>query len=289
MLLPKDFKYHLESFLNNTIIESHTLSGGDTSSVFKIETSSKEFAILKLGTNKTSNNLLNAELNGLRCIANSKTIHTPVIYSYGSYNELPYLFMEYVPSKRPNKEDFSRLGQQLAQLHKHSSESFGLESPNYIGRLKQQNNQTDSWIDFYSEYRLGIQFQLALNNGLLKASEIPTIASVKSYLESICHSIKPSLLHGDLWSGNYLIATDGTPYLIDPSVYYGHSEIDIAMSKLFGGFDASFYEAYHGEFPITEHFQTRIEIYQLYYLLVHLNMFGSSYYTSVKQILNKHF
>ena len=103
------------------------------------------------------------------------------------------------------------------------------------------------------------------------------------------NDISPSLLHGDLWSGNFLIATDGTPYLIDPAVYYGHHEIDIAMSKLFGGFGMSFYKAYQEHFKFDSLTDSRIDLYQLYYLLVHLNLFGSSYMGAVNKILSKYF
>jgi fructosamine-3-kinase len=96
-------------------------------------------------------------------------------------------------------------------------------------------------------------------------------------------------LHGDLWAGNYLISTDGTPYLIDPAAYYGHSLVDIAMSKLFGSFGQSFYDAYHEINPKSENYSQQIELYQLYYLLVHLNLFGSGYYSSVSSVLRKYF
>ncbi|MCA0132204.1 fructosamine kinase family protein [Winogradskyella alexanderae] len=285
----EDLKRHLESFLNMSIIDSRPLSGGDTSSVYKLDTENKTSFILKCGPVKISNEMFQAEVKGLHLIENTETIKTPKVYDSGVHNDISYILMEYVTSKSPTKADFSRLGLQLANLHKHSSASFGLDYNNFIGRLKQQNNLTNSWIDFYGSQRLGIQFKLASNNGLLKDSEIPSSELIKSYLETICQDIKPTLLHGDLWNGNFLIATDGTPYLIDPSVYFGHAEIDIAMSKLFGGFDISFYNAYHIQNPITAHYQKRLEIYQLYYLLVHLNMFGASYYSSVKRVLNKHF
>ena len=197
--------------------------------------------------------------------------------------------MEYIDQKSPTKEDYIRLGFQLAQLHNHTSENFGLDSDNFIGSLKQKNNFADNWIEFYSEHRLGFQLKMAINKGLLKHPEVPSIDDIKTRLQSYCHKVKPCLIHGDLWNGNFIVSTDGSPYLIDPSVSYSHSEMDIAMSKLFGGFDLAFYQAYHNEKPITEFYYERIEMYQLYYLLVHLNIFGSSYYASVNRILNNHF
>ena len=143
--------------------------------------------------------------------------------------------------------------------------------------------------DFYIDERLLPQFDLAQSKGLLRSNEIPDKEIMKGNLNDLIKVVKPSLLHGDLWGGNFLIGKDGTPYLIDPAVYYGHHEVDIAMSKLFGGFGSAFYSAYYEVFPESSRINDRIEIYQLYYLLVHLNIFGSSYYGSVKQILNKYF
>lgn len=124
---------------------------------------------------------------------------------------------------------------------------------------------------------------------MLSKREIPTEELMWSRLNELFPTVKPALLHGDLWSGNYLISTSGEPYLIDPATYYGHYEVDLAMSKLFGGFGSSFYEAHQAALLPEQQFEERTDIYQLYYLLVHLNLFGSSYYNSVCQILNRYF
>jgi fructosamine-3-kinase len=128
---------------------------------------------------------------------------------------------------------------------------------------------------------------MARDHGLLSATDIPDDTKMLSVFEELFSGVTPSLLHGDLWNGNYLISTDGTPYLIDPAVYYGHSEVDLAMSLLFGGFGESFYAAYHEIIPATPGMDERIGIYQLYYLLVHLNLFGAAYYERVKQGLRR--
>jgi fructosamine-3-kinase len=181
------------------------------------------------------------------------------------------------------------LGKQLANLHLNKSKTFGFNTDNFIGTLTQSNTTHQNWVDFYIEERLAPQLKIAVQKQLLSTVEVPETNTMKLKTTAFFKDVEPSLLHGDLWSGNYLIATNGTPYLIDPASYYGHSEVDIAMSLLFGGFGSSFYEAYHAVIHEETHTKARIELYQLYYLLVHLNLFGSSYYHSVKRIINKYF
>ncbi|WP_370391343.1 fructosamine kinase family protein [uncultured Winogradskyella sp.] len=278
---------HLEDILNTSIVSYRPLSGGDISAVFKIETKTGAY-VLKCGA-KEKTSLFEAEAQGLNLIAKTQTIATPKVIAVGAHHETPYLLMEFIASKTPEKEDYNKLGNQLAQFHNCYAEQFGLSSDNFIGSLFQKNTPSKNWIDFYSINRLGVQFELAVSQGLLNPKEIPSQKEIKNVLKSLCSDVKPSLLHGDLWSGNYIIAKDGTPYLIDPATYYGHAEVDIAMTKLFGGFGSHFYEAYHDVIPISNHYNERIDLYQLYYLLVHLNLFGRSYYNSVQRILKRYF
>ena len=158
---------------------------------------------------------------------------------------------------------------------------------NFIGSLPQQNSHYDAWTDFYIANRLLPQFVLAVDTGRLGASDFPSEDKLHTVLSELFEGIRPSLLHGDLWGGNYLISSDGIPYLIDPAVYDGHSEVDLAMSRLFGGFGSRFYAAYHEVIPSQKGSEERNAVYQLYYLLVHLNLFGASYYPSVMQILKR--
>lgn len=279
---------HISKLLNEQILSSHSVSGGDISESYKIITS-KNCYFLK--TNQSPNALLmfQAEAFGLQLIQNSNTIKTPAVLFCNTFKEYSFLILEYIESKSPSSLDFKNLGIKLAELHQTSAETFGLEQSNFIGSLNQSNTLNASWADFYIQERLLPQLQLAKKNGLLSESECPTENSIIEKLQELCFNVKPSLLHGDLWSGNYLISKSGLPYLIDPAIYYGHHEVDIAMSKLFGGFGDDFYKAYYNVFPPELNTASRIEIYQLYYLLVHLNLFGKSYYSSVKGILKKHF
>ncbi len=197
--------------------------------------------------------------------------------------------MEHIEAKSPNSKDLELFGNQLAQLHKVTSDEFGFEENNFIGSLHQSNKTHTKWNDFYLEEHLIPQLELSKSKGLLNVDEIPETQKLKDICFPYFKNAKSSLLHGDLWSGNYLISTSGKPYLIDPAIYFGHNEVDIAMSKLFGGFGQSFYDSYHSFISKDKFTEDRIQLYQLYYLLVHLNMFGTSYYSSVKQILSKYF
>ena len=181
-------------------------------------------------------------------------------------------------------------GTQLAKLHLNHKAKFGFTSDNFIGSLPQSNKQYSDWANFYWHERIAPQLKLAKQNNLLHASKIISEQTAIAVFEELLgKDVKPTLLHGDLWAGNYLIATDGTPYLIDPATYWGHSMVDIAMSKLFGGFGNEFYTAYHEIIPKTDNYNAQIDLYQLYFLLVHLNLFGRSYYGSVSSILKHYF
>ncbi len=283
-----DLKSHLSNHLNETITKVSSVSGGDISEAYKINTPTNTY-FLKLNNASNALSLFKAEAKGLQLINNTNIIKAPQVLAYDAFQDSAFLLMAFIESKSPSPKDFKKLGAQLGKLHKCTSEDFGLNHDNFIGSLPQSNQQYKHWVDFYTYERLLPQLKLARQKKLLSNNECPSAEIIKSCLSSLFKTIKSSLLHGDLWSGNYLISKNGTPYLIDPAVYYGHNEVDIAMSKLFGGFGNSFYEAYHSHFPKDEYTKSRIEIYQLYYLLVHLNLFGRSYYGSVVSILEKYF
>lgn len=234
--------------------------------------------------------MFQTEKSGLETISKSNTIATPRILLCEKLEKGGFILMEYIEPKRPNSKEMELFGHQLAALHKiQESKTFGWETDNFIGSLPQSNRKHLTWAEFYTQERLIPQIRLAKESRKLGASEIPSEGELRKSCENFFYKIKPSLLHGDLWSGNYLISENSAPYLIDPATYFGHSEVDIAMTRLFGGFDASFYSAYAENFPEVGGEKERRDIYQLYYLLVHLNLFGSSYAGSVKSILKTYF
>ena len=262
------------------------LKGGDTSEVFKIETENERI-VVKTNSGSGSIRMFEVEKKGLELLAKTNTIGIPKVYGNEVINNESYLFLEFIETKPPDSQDFAKLGSCLRSLHNQSSVLFGLDFDNWIGSLEQKNTYETQWQEFYINHRLWPQ----MKKSDLKHSTSFTTTYNKSKLRD-CHllqdlNIKPKLLHGDLWSGNFVIKHDGTPYLIDPAVYYGDPLVDIAMSKLFGGFESYFYETYFDGNDLIN--GDLIEIYQLYYLLVHLNIFGASYLDSVNRLMKKHF
>lgn len=271
-----------------TFLKSRTISGGDIGAAHKLQTKSAVF-FLKIYSGPHAKAMTDAEITGLRTIADTNTIKTPNLVHSDRFEQSAYLLMEFIEPKRPDANDYAKLGKKLGLLHRTPQDFFGFKNDNFIGRLPQPNVQADNWATFYATERLGKQLQLSESKGLLRAEEVPNSALLIQVLKRYTLNIKPALLHGDLWGGNYIIGTTGEPYLIDPAVYYGHSEVDVAMTRLFGGFSPDFYQAYHSIVPKSKHYDACMDLYQLYYLLVHLNLFGRSYYGQVKRLLERYF
>ena len=287
--MDKHLKEHIAYLLCVNIHGIQSVSGGDISEAYLLETETERF-FCKINRGENGYELFKAEKLGLQAIAQSKTISVPNILLCEPLEKGGFLVMDYIEAKRPSETDFELLGHQLAALHHHTTQNeFGFSTDNYIGNLEQSNSNHLEWADFYVQERLVPQLQLAKATGRLNDDEVPSENQLLTNCKNLFPHTKPSLLHGDLWSGNYLISTNGTPYLIDPAVYYGHHEVDLAMTRLFGGFGSSFYGAYQEIFPLIGNEKERTDIYQLYYLLVHLNMFGSSYKASVMEIMQRYF
>lgn len=279
---------YISECIDEPIVTFKPVSGGSISSAYRLETRSKTY-FLKVNREPTALTMFQAEQAGLEAIEKTKTIAVPHVHLIGSLGSQAFLLMDHVESKRPDGSDYRRLGMQLGRLHQTAGEQFGFTGDNFIGSLPQSNRNHADWPEFYWRERILPQLEMARRKGLLPEKAIPTERKAVNLFTQVFGEVKPVLLHGDLWGGNYLIASDGTPYLIDPATYYGHSMVDIAMSHLFGGFGTLFYEAYHEQIPRTDNHDVQIDLYQLYFLLVHLNLFGSGYYASVASILKRYF
>lgn len=284
----KSIQGYISDKISEKINSTKPVTGGSISSAYLLETSNKNF-FLKINKAPEALEMFLAEQKGLNTIEQTGTISIPHVHLVDSHNEKAFILMDYVENKRPDPADYSRLGTELAGLHLIVQRDFGFGSDNFIGNLPQSNHIHSDWIEFYWEERISPQLQLALKAGLLSEKETPTKQQSIEIFNRFLKNVTPSLLHGDLWGGNYLISTDGTPYLIDPAVYIGHSMVDISMSKLFGRFGTEFYDAYHDIIPKPEYYDEQIELYQLYFLLAHLNMFGRGYYSSASNILKRYF
>ncbi len=227
------------------------------------------------------------ESEGLNWVRRNCSLYVPQTLAQGSYEDRHFLLMDWIPSA-PKQPDYSeRLGEGLAELHMCTAKSFGLDRNNYIAILPQNNDWKDRWFDFFVEKRLEPQLQLAYYNQLVGEKFLGRFRSLYPFLEDFFPLEKPALLHGDLWSGNVLPDAGGSPALIDPAVYFGHREVDLAFSRLFGGFDSRFYEAYQDVFPLEPGFEDRVAVYNLYPLLVHLNLFGKAYLSGIQQTLRR--
>ena len=210
-------------------------------------------------------------------------------------NSNQYLLLEYLKSSSKSISFWEDLGHSLANLHLFNSQLsnnqvtlFGFSQNNYIGATVQINTWEREWIHFFREHRLKFQLKMARDKGLLSSSHIKKSEILLKKLDSILFSPSyPELLHGDLWRGNVHIDEHGHPVIIDPAVYYGHGEADLAMTELFGHFPLSFYESYKSIYPIEPNADERKEIYNLYHLLNHLNLFGSGYMRNCLEIINK--
>ncbi len=227
-----------------------------------------------------------AEMNSLRELAASDTIRVPQPITCGVCSAHSFLVLEYLELN--DHGDEALLGTQLAQLHLTHSSRFGWHQDNTIGATTQRNNWSGNWIVFWREHRLGYQLELAKYQGLTDKLQ-PLGEQLLSRLDKffVGYHPAPSLLHGDLWSGNHGYAADGTPVLFDPAPYYGDRETDLAMTELFGGFNSRFYAAYRAGYPLHPGYESRRDLYNLYHILNHANLFGGNYPQQAVQMMQR--
>lgn len=286
--MEKDFEIQLTDLLGETVLRSQPVAGGDISEAYLLRLQNQK-VFCKLNYAQNAYSMFISEAAGLKTISDSGAIKTPEIIGCSELKRGACLLLEYIEPGKPTTVAMRNFGRQLAALHLISNEDYGLEEDNYIGSLQQSNTKYSSWASFYARERLLPQLQLACEKNLISTNEVPQIQNIENTIDKYTAGTKPGLLHGDLWRGNFLISTNDEPYLIDPAAYYGHSEVDIAMTKLFGGFSGDFYTAYHEIIPLSDGYVERQDLYQLYYLLVHLNLFGRSYYPAVAASINTYF
>lgn len=283
------------------ITQKERITGGDINLAYRLGLSDGSNVFMK--TNELQNEcFFTAEAAGLAAIAQSGAVGTPrVICSgtddgrgtangRGTAGSFSFLLMEYIQGAKRNRHYWETFARELAALHEAptaaftSGGKFGFFQDNYIGRREQQNTVHDSWVSFFRDCRLEPQFRQAAH--YFSAAQLKKVDRLLSHLDEwLLEPDHPSLLHGDLWSGNVITGNDGKAWMIDPAVYVGHAEADLAMTELFGGFPRQFYEAYREVFTLQPGYERRRDLYNLYQLLNHLNMFGSSYFSSVMRTI----
>ena len=227
------------------------------------------------------------EAAGLKMLSGTQTIPVPGVVLHGEAGKYGFLLLQYIESGNANHDFWIEFGTKLADLHRHTHTFFGLDHDNYIGSLVQKNNPHPDFCSFFILQRIEPLLKEARNKGAFSLGDTRYFDSLFRTLHNIIPPEKPSLVHGDLWSGNFLVSNESKPCLVDPAVYYGHREADIAMSLLFGGFDPEFYEAYNRTWPMEKGWQKRTDILNLYPLLVHVNLFGGGYAGQVLRIIRQ--
>lgn len=280
---------------NVHVSDSKRISGGDINEAHCLTLTNGTHIFMKSNT-IDNEPLFTAEAAGINAIAQTGTIHTPHILCSGTErgtSNFSFLLMEFIEGGRQVKNYWEIFARQLAAMHQAAAADFvfggnyGFVSDNYIGSGKQLNSARENWIEFFRDCRLTPQFECAAS--YFDSTDRKKIDKLLDNLDKFLVEPKhPALLHGDLWSGNFITGTDGRAWLIDPAVSVGHAEADLAMTELFGGFPQIFYDAYKEAAPMQAGYEHRRDLYNLYHLLNHLNLFGRSYLAPVNRILTRY-
>ncbi len=270
---------------NLSYIKANPVSGGDINNAFILQTS-RDLFFVKCNRAKLLS-MFEAEAEGLQELGRADAIRIPAPLCTGVTDDQAYIVMEYIDLGGTVPMSAATLGEQLAKQHRVTKARFGWHRNNTIGSTLQINTLTDGWVDFVKNHRLGFQLNLAQKNG----AAMTLIDKGHQLLDELHHFFTgytpPSaLLHGDLWGGNVAAARSGEPVIYDPAVYFGDRETDIAMTTLFGGFDKSFYSAYHNAWPLDIGYATRKHLYNLYHILNHFNLFGGGYATQAERTID---
>lgn len=253
------------------------VGGGDINHAFRASFRDGDSLFVKWISGQPSD-FLRREAEGLALLrsATSGLVIPEVLGTSKLEDGTLWLALEYLEPESPATADWVRLGEGLAALHRRTSAAFGLDHSNYIGLLPQPNARSESWPQFFAMQRLQPQLKLGLRSGVFGAAFAKRIDAICNWMDRLLPDCGPELMHGDLWSGNAMFTQRG-PALIDPSVAFGNGEADLAMATLFGGFSPTFFEAYTSAKPLEPKFEERIPIYQLYWVMVHANLFGGGY------------
>ncbi len=264
----------------------HRVSGGSINECFSIQSLAGNRYFVKIHDAALADMFVD-EADGLRELASAQAVRVPAVIGTGIAGLQSYLLLEHLDLGEKNSVAAELFGGQLAEQHRHVAERFGWQRDNRIGLTRQPNARHSDWVAFWREQRLGYQLQLAKKNG--HGDEIQRRGQdlMDRLPDFLAHSPQASLLHGDLWGGNWGVSADAEPVIFDPAVYYGDREAELAMTRLFGGFPASFYAAYQNTWPLPPGHETRSKLYQLYHVLNHLNLFGSSYAAQAMAIFSR--
>lgn len=260
--------------------DRQSVSGGSINQAYRIAGSHQTYFVKLNQASRIA--MFEAEALALQQIADSHTIRVPQPICHGIAESSSYLVLEWLDLSSGNAQSWELMGRNLAAMHRVTSDRFGWHHDNVIGATPQKNSWTASWAEFFIQHRLGYQFQLAQRRGGHFPQQERLLAIVP---EILTHSPLPSLVHGDLWSGNGAVTMAGEPVILDPAAYYGDREVDLAMTELFGGFPAPFYSGYEEVWAIDPSYPRRKTLYNLYHILNHFNLFGGSYESQANRMI----
>ena len=292
-MLPSPVQRSIQKILSRRIghavpnLQSTAVGGGSINQCYRI-TSGTDHFFCKVNDHAGFPRLFEKEMQGLQLLAARQVIRTPEVIHYAVEDGKQYLLLEWIEPARPQKEFWKNFGTKLALLHRQTGSVFGLDHDNYMGSVPQNNQQVHRWTEFFVQQRLQALVMKCSDRHLLSSKHVALFEQLYSRIANIfTDDDPPSLLHGDLWSGNFLCDRNGDPCLIDPAVYYGHRSVDLAMTTLFGGFEAAFYEAYDHHFPLPLNYKEQWKVCNLYPLLIHLLLFGKTYLRSIEDTLHE--
>ncbi|MBN2615813.1 MAG: fructosamine kinase family protein [Bacteroidales bacterium] len=266
------------------ILNRSSVGGGSINAAYRLETTAGLF-FTKVNSASRYPHMFEKEALGLQLLGHAGVISVPEVIDSGESGPDAFLVLKYIESKREAPNFWEDFGIRLARLHRQSEKEFGLDHDNYIGSLPQSNRKHKTWSEFFIQERLKPLAKMAFEGHLLDNRDLHSLENFERQVDEIFPNEPPALIHGDLWSGNFMVNEEGTAVIIDPAVYFGHREMDLGMSQLFGGFHSRFYEAYHREYPLAPGWQKRLDYCNLYPLLVHVNLFGGGYVGSFRSIL----
>jgi fructosamine-3-kinase len=281
-------KAALASVLGSGIASVRAIAGGDINRAYEVALAGGRRLFVKTN-DRSPRGMFAAEARGLGWLGEARALRIPEVVAVAAPEDpRQFLILELVATGRPARDFDERLGRGLAALHGHGAPGFGLDHDNFIGWLPQANAACQTWAEFYRARRLEAQLRRAADEGRASGRMRQGFERLFRVLDELCGPAEPpARLHGDLWGGNLLCDDRGGPCLIDPAVYGGHREIDLAMMRLFGGFGARVFDAYEEAWPLADGHHERVSLYQLYPLMVHVNLFGGSYIGSVEAALER--
>lgn len=283
--LPEIVLQKLETVLGRQITKAISLGGGSINQCFRLDAGEDRF-FCKINSATKFPQLFQKEKKGLEALAFAGPLRTPCIVGQGEAGEWQFLILEYIEEGIRTSVFWEDFGRQLATLHRHSSTRYGWEEDNYMGAVPQFNPYTVDWIDFFMLHRLQPMVKRCYDLQLLAPRHLHAFDKLYRFLSAIFDDEPSSLLHGDLWSGNFICDERSSPVLIDPAVYYGHRSMDLAMTRLFGGFTPQFYDSYNELYSFPTGFEEQCEVCNLYPLLIHLFLFGGSYLDLIEDKLS---